>query len=105
MMMMDMFSDYRQRNRTSGVSVRGRERAVLRSRDSQQSQRPPAESPGTGHLSASAGRRLRDVFHRTQQTGREDRVSVRRNIVTSWCRDKLINYEVFKGTQVVFKMV
>jgi len=24
MMMMDMFSDYRQRNRTSGVSVRGR---------------------------------------------------------------------------------
>jgi len=80
-----MFSDYRQRNRTSGVSVRGRERAVLRSRDAQQSQRPPAESPGTGHLSASAGHRLRDVFHRTQQTGREDRVSVvRRNIV---CRD------------------
>jgi len=79
-MMMDiyvLFSDYRQRDRTSGVFVRGRKRAVLRSRGPQQSRRSSAESSGTGPLQASAGRRLRDVFHRSQQTGSEDRVSPR----------------------------
>lgn len=48
-MMMDI-SDYRQRNRASGVFVRERKRAFLRSRGSQQSQRPSAESPGAAQL-------------------------------------------------------